>query len=379
MLTHKTALIRHKEVFNLYNSNEDMVASVVYEKKKGAPATIIIGTIFAALAAWLFFSISTWWAIALGVLSGLLSLVLISVFFSDKSQLKKFLKYTLFYDRANIFLDHIVNMTNTPSGAIMTELKLLKDAKLIKDYAVYEKTGQIIISSAKTGKYANLFDAYMPFYNKGKVELSEIKSKKYISSEKIIEDLKELADFGAIEKPIIDEDAGTVEIKTIEFQEMSLEEKPVNKKPAKAVSPEVVALLQDGAEAVTELARLRDSISDEDVKDKVDEVIVVTSSIFKKLSSEPEIYNQAKRFSNYYLPKTMKLITTYDDLQNSSVQSEKVSNMLEQISTTLDTLIVGLKGLYDSLYESKVYDIESDIAVLESMLKRDGIYETSTF
>lgn len=352
----------------MYNSNEDMVKSVIHKKKASTAVSVIFGVPLAIVAIWLLFFISSWWAIILGIIAALLALLFLLVYFSEKTILRKFKKYTEYYDRPDVFTSQITSQKSLATSVIESDLGELVRGKYISDYALYKKTGQIIISSSKTEKLADTFDKFIPFYNRGMIKLSEIKPKVFATSYDMIhQELRDLADFGAIERPIFDEENGTIEIIT------RSPDAPPEEQVKRTVSAEVVALLQEGAAATTELSRLRDSISDVDVKEKIDDIIVITSSIFKKVSEEPERYSQVKRFSTYYLPKTMKLLTTYSDLQHSDVQSDNVDNVLTQIISALDPLTAGLKGIYDSLYDHKVFDIESDIAVLESMLKRDGI------
>ena len=339
----------------MYYSNEDMVASIIHEKKQGSMTAFVLGVPLTIVSLWLFIVVSSWWAIALGVVLLMVSLCLFAAFFSDRGNFKKFKKYSVFYDRGDVFLEQISLQTALPTGIIKNQLKTLLDGKFFEDVVIYEETGQIIIASQKSKTQAEIFKEYIPFYNKGEIALSET-----ISQTK----LQKLVDFGAIQTPIIDEKNGTVIIQTIIPPASS----------AQTGDKTVDLLLQDGKIAVAAFTRLRSSILEPQIQEKIDEIILITNGIFKKLSDDPKSYNQIRRFANYYLPKTQKLLTSYDELRNSGIQSENVSNMLEQIDTSLNPLVAGFKKIYDSLYENKALDIETDIEVLEMMLKQDGIH-----
>lgn len=136
------------------------------------------------------------------------------------------------------------------------------------------------------------------------------------------------------------------------------------------------ALLAEGEKGVHEMQSLRETISDESVRRKLLEIISVTDNIFKKLLIEPSAYKQVKRFADYYLPTTIKLLHTYDRFGQSGLSGENITNTREQIEAALDTILGSYKKFFDSLFASQALDIETDIEVLETILKRDGLLDS---
>jgi len=132
-------------------------------------------------------------------------------------------------------------------------------------------------------------------------------------------------------------------------------------------------LLAEGEKAIAEMHRLRDSIPDELVREKIVEVAAITDKIFKDLLEDPDDYNQVKRFSDFYLPTTIKLLHTYDRFGQSGAGGENISGTLERIDSALDTIIDSYKKFFDSLFENQALDIETDIIVLEKMLRSEGL------
>jgi len=133
------------------------------------------------------------------------------------------------------------------------------------------------------------------------------------------------------------------------------------------------ALLAEGENAVSAMKELRSTIPAELVRQKLDEIISVTDSIFKKMLQNPNAYTQVKRFADYYLPTTIKLLHTYDRLGQSGAQGENISGTMERIDTALDTILESYKKFFDSLFADQALDIETDIKVLETILKREGL------
>jgi len=153
---------------------------------------------------------------------------------------------------------------------------------------------------------------------------------------------------------------------TVEFVEVPVE-------PERSGDEKIDAMLAEGERAVSEMRTLRDSIPNTDIQDKLNEIISVTNSIFKKLLIEPDVYNQVKRFSDFYLPTTIKLLHTYDRFGKVGPGGDNITGTLEQIDTALDTILVSYKKFFDSLFANKALDIETDIDVLKTILKRDGL------
>ena len=147
----------------------------------------------------------------------------------------------------------------------------------------------------------------------------------------------------------------------------------IPEEPVRSGDEKIDAMLAEGERAVSEMRGLRNTIQGEHVRQTLDEIIFVIDKIFKKLLQDPDVYNQVKRFADYYLPTTVKLMHAYDRFGQSGSSGENVSGTMAQIDTALDTILDSYKKFFDSLFESKALDIETDIRVLETKLKNDGL------
>ncbi len=132
------------------------------------------------------------------------------------------------------------------------------------------------------------------------------------------------------------------------------------------------ALLREGRQAVAELNRLRSSIREPSVRDRIGEIASLTEKIFEDAREDPQDIPQIKRFAGYYLPTTMKLLNAYDRMSGQG-EGENVSATLDRIRDILDTTAAAYRKQYDALFANEALDIETDITVLESMLKREGL------
>lgn len=149
--------------------------------------------------------------------------------------------------------------------------------------------------------------------------------------------------------------------------------------PVTTGNPEHDALLEEGKKAVSEMKRIKDSIADTAVKAKVDRLIELTDKIFADLKDDPNDYKMIKRFSNYFLPTTIKLLNAYDRMGEINVNGENINATKQRINEILDTTVTAYEKQYDALFANQALDIETDIIVLENMLKKEGLSSASDF
>lgn len=143
--------------------------------------------------------------------------------------------------------------------------------------------------------------------------------------------------------------------------------------PVETGDEKLDALLREGEAAVAELHRLRDAIPDTDVKAKILQIADTTDMIFKDVLEDPSDYKQVRRFADFYLPTAMKLLNTYDRFGRAGGEGEHISVTLARIEAVLDTILDSYKRQFDALFKNQALDIETDIIVLQGMMKKEGL------
>ena len=76
---------------------------------------------------------------------------------------------------------------------------------------------------------------------------------------------------------------------------------------------------------------------------------------------------------SYYLPTTLKLVNAYRKFDEQPVQGENILSSKREIEETLDTINLAFENLFDGLFEEDAMDVSTDISVLETMLKQEGL------
>ncbi len=138
-------------------------------------------------------------------------------------------------------------------------------------------------------------------------------------------------------------------------------------------SPEVSAILAEGNRALSAMGRLYMSIKDPEVRGKIHEIMRITDKIAQDAISDPSDIPQIKKFMNYYLPTTIKLLNAYDRMSAQGIEGEILDKSMKSINDMLDTAIEAYKKRLDSLFANQALDIETDIQVMNTMLAREGL------
>lgn len=125
------------------------------------------------------------------------------------------------------------------------------------------------------------------------------------------------------------------------------------------------------AGALRAIRSANDRIADPVLSEKIDHLETVAGKIFREVEEHPEKQQQAATFLNYYLPTTLKLLDSYAKFEEAGIEGENLSRAQERIEETMDALIKGFDKQLDDLYRNEVMDIDSDIRVMENMLRRD--------
>ena len=162
------------------------------------------------------------------------------------------------------------------------------------------------------------------------------------------------------------------------YSSASVPKTPPAAKDKKRLSPETEALLKSGEDYICKLQALNDAIPDADVSEKISQIENVTRAIFSAVKSDPAQAKNLRRFMNYYLPTTIKLLDAYDALDDQAAETANIRQTKQDIEDALDRLNVAFRQIFDDMFEDTSMDIASDIDVLNNCLARDG-YTKSPF
>ena len=148
---------------------------------------------------------------------------------------------------------------------------------------------------------------------------------------------------------------------------------PPKPQPASTGNPELDKMIRDGALAVEEMKRLDENIEDEKISQAIRELEQTSQAIFQQVREAPEKLPQIRKFMDYYLPTTLKLLNAYDRMSSVGVGGENIDSTKERVEAIMDTIVAAFDKQLDGLFGAEALDVSADITVLETMLAREGL------
>jgi len=139
------------------------------------------------------------------------------------------------------------------------------------------------------------------------------------------------------------------------------------------------AMISEGQEYIDKLRELNDAIPGEIISEKLYRLEQVITEIFDALRKNPEKKPQMRKFMDYYLPTTLKLVQTYANFDEVQIQGDNILTAKQEIEKTLDTINQAFEKLLDDLFMDAAFDITTDAQVLQTILAQEGLAEDNNF
>ncbi len=133
--------------------------------------------------------------------------------------------------------------------------------------------------------------------------------------------------------------------------------------------------LAEGLHCIEIIRQVNDDLPEPVISAKLDKLEKVIGLIYVRLQKCPEKLDSMRRFTEYYLPTTIKLVKAYQEFDKSEMESGRVVTAKREIEQTLDTINFAFERMLDSLYEQDTMDISSDIQVLQTLLAQEGLID----
>ncbi len=135
-------------------------------------------------------------------------------------------------------------------------------------------------------------------------------------------------------------------------------------------------LIETGLSAAAEMDRIGRVAPERLHGEKIQRLGELTEQIFRDLYRDPADAPRVRRFAGYFLPTAEKLLQSYEESWRAegALQAETKG----RIEAVLDSLVAAWQSQLDALYQNDALDIETDLSVLKTMLKSEGLVENTT-
>ncbi len=137
------------------------------------------------------------------------------------------------------------------------------------------------------------------------------------------------------------------------------------------------ALLQSITGFISVLEKQKQVMQEQDAVAELSRMQETCRDIYDWMKLHPEAEPKMRRFTSYYMPTTLKLLYSYNDVQGQ--QGENAQAIRRDIGRFLHTLNIAFDNLHDNLLSTVSLDVSAEIAALQGMLAQDGLSATDDF
>lgn len=150
----------------------------------------------------------------------------------------------------------------------------------------------------------------------------------------------------------------------------------MNDMPATGID-HVDQLIARGQRLLREIRAENSKIPDPVLSKQIDDIERVSDRIFRTVAERPNKAPQIRRFMDYYLPTTLKMLKSYRTMDEREIRGASADQVRRKIESAMDVVLGAFHKQLDMLQQDSMLDISTDIDVLETMLKQDSLIGSS--
>lgn len=242
--------------------------------------------------------------------------------------------------------------------------------------------GMGIAGSRSRGRFLRFKEYVRQIGNRTYCTIEELAGKTGRDQDKVIRDLKKMIEKGMFLQGHLDQQETCVIVTnemyqqylTVQEQTKVREEQQKMLEAQRAQLPEECQkILDEGKEYISYIQKCNDDIPGMEMSQKLSRLQMIITRIFEEVGKNPSLASDLRKFMNYYLPTTRKLLDVYCDMDKETIISTNVEKTKKEIEDTLDTINQAFENLLNSFFEEKALDVSSDISVLQTMFAQEGL------
>ena len=249
-------------------------------------------------------------------------------------------------------------------------------------------TGASIVSTVFAGKKLNKLGRYKKYLqaigNQPMYTVKEIAAQSGCNEDRVYTDLPKFLSSVSFPFAKLDDEKTCLILEKETYQQYldlkenrrKLEAEEAKRKARLAADPNAAAveeMKKNGLEYLHKIRLVNDALPEQRISEKLDRLESICRKIFDYVEKHPNKLPQIRKLMSYYLPMTLKLVETYEQLEAHRVQSASIEESKEEIHSALDKINLAFENLFDRLLENERMDLSADISVLETMLAQEGL------
>ena len=136
-------------------------------------------------------------------------------------------------------------------------------------------------------------------------------------------------------------------------------------------------LTAQASNTIKQIKGLEGKIENPGIQSNISQICETSDKILLSLKEKPKKMKQVRKFVDYYLPFTLKILDQYDRVENQSLTSQESIDFMERVERMLDRVKLACEAQLNNMYDLDIIDTNADIKVFETMLKTDGLVDNN--
>ena len=135
----------------------------------------------------------------------------------------------------------------------------------------------------------------------------------------------------------------------------------------------VNSTIKMGRDYIEQMNNIKNQLYKENIAKDIDKLVDISGQILYQVEKNPQKIQEVNKFINHYLPITIKLISSYEEMNRQVTKSENIENAKIEIEKSIHLINSAFENLLDDLFEDVAMDISTDISVLKTLFKQEGL------
>lgn len=140
-------------------------------------------------------------------------------------------------------------------------------------------------------------------------------------------------------------------------------------------NPEADSVIEKGLDMLEQIRKVNAAIPDAALTSQMYDLEKLVTHMLKIIGDKPAKAGQIRKFLNYYLPTTLKMLGNYRMMQDRGVSASELIEARATLIRGMGMVLGACQKQIDHLFKDDMLDVSTDMDVLEQMLKRDGFVD----
>jgi len=144
------------------------------------------------------------------------------------------------------------------------------------------------------------------------------------------------------------------------------------KKRPKVRKEDLAQLLNKSFEELDRIKELTAVIENKKFHSKVERICAAIEKMLEGIRQDPGDIHYVKRFLDYIFETSIQIISQYRVISNGKKNTQEVRDLIHRAEEMMGEISTSVEKQHQKLVENNINDLDTELKVLEKVLKMDG-------